>query len=290
MAENAPAADHLTRVDARTHIEQAFDQAVQDIFGTFDLADLRVVVLEGDDKPPAIAIICDSMGQIDLGWIEKTNVLMHTLRGSVAPVEWRARAYKALCDTLSIALPVFGYGEMIEELAQYYWDGDTDDERARRNMVEGYGYDSDDLILPSHVAAKRPDFMLAENAGPLKNMPKPLRARLKRLHTAHDALKAFGHEANAWYFDFHETCEYAPDYEECATLPPMTLVPNDQFGAELDEVGWRGMETRFLDIAGMCPLTNASAISHWFASLHLGAELLAAAQDLILIDPTGERA
>ncbi|WP_408586462.1 hypothetical protein [Novosphingobium sp.] len=148
---NAALAEHG---ETRRRIERTFAQAVADAIGPCGLADVRAFVFEGaSDRPPAIAIVCDSIGQIDLGWIEKTNTLSHTLRGSVAPVAWRARAYSALASTLNAVLPVFGYDDMIEELSAYYWDGETDDEAARHTMVTYFGADPDDLTLPSDVAA-----------------------------------------------------------------------------------------------------------------------------------------
>lgn len=282
----------FTRGEARKHIEQAFDQAVQEAMGNTILADLRVVVLQGDDQqmPPALAIICDSVGQIDMGWIEKTNVLSHTLTGSVAPVGWRARAYQAL-NVLGSVLPVFGYQEMIDELSNYYWDGETDDAEVRRVMVEFHGHDPEDVILPSAIAAKRPDFMLAENAAPLKALPVALRQRLRRLQTAFDALRNFDQPANAFGgFDFHEACEYMPEYEECSHLAPMTLVPFDDFSREVDEIGRFGMEMGFMNLTGFCPIKDATTVAQWFTSLRLGAEVIAAAQDLIDFDPTDTRA
>lgn len=280
----------LTRTEARRYIEQEFDRLVMAALGGSDLADLRTVALYGQDgDPPAIAIICDSVGQIDLGWIEKTNVLSHTLNGSVAPVGWRAAAYAALCSTLSMVIPLFDFGSMMEELSMYYWDGETEDEGARKAIAYHNGEFEDGMTLPSDVAAKRPDFMLAENKGPLKDMPPALRARLKRLREAYAALKRFGTEGNAWYFDFEKVTEYLPEYEDCATIPPMTLVPAEQFDMELDEVGRAGMELRFFDIAGFCHLTEPAVLDQWFTSLRLGCELLHAAQSLIETDPTGDR-
>jgi hypothetical protein len=69
-------------------------------------------------------------------------------------------------------------------------------------------------------------------------------------------------------------------------LPPLTLVPSGQFAPELDDVGRHGMEMGFMDIAGLCPLTNPGRIDDWLASLRLGAEFLLAAQNLIELDPT----
>lgn len=278
----------MTRMEARKQIEAAFEAAVMEVMGGINIADFRVVVLAGDDaKPPALAIICDSIGQVELGWIELTNVLANTLKGSVAPVGWRARAYKALVDTLAAALPLFTYDEMFDELAGMYWDGATDDGSAAE-AAEMLGHDPDDIILPSQVHAKKPDFMLAENAAPLKDLPPALAAILRRLHKAHIALTAIS-EDNAWYFDHERLIEYAPEYEDAVYLPPMTLVPVDFFAAEVDEVGRMGMETIFQSAAGLCPITDVAAIDRWFATLRLGAELLTAAQDLIAFEPFAER-
>ena len=83
-----------------------------------------------DGLPPALAIVCDTIGQIDLGWIEKTNVLSNTLFETIAPVGWRAAAYQALEQTLGTVLPCFGYDDLFEEISAYYWEGTTDDELA----------------------------------------------------------------------------------------------------------------------------------------------------------------
>jgi len=65
----------------------------------------------------------------------------------------------------------------------------------------------------------------------------------------------------------------------------MTLVPADHFARELDYVGDYGMQQGFMDIAGLCPLSDPGKVDDWFASLKLGAELLLAAQQLINLDP-----
>ena len=290
LAEREPADQLVTRAEARRHIEQGFDRAVLEVLAGNTLADLRVVVLQGDGDhlPPAIAIICDSVGQIDLGWIEKTNVLRHTLSGNVAPVGWRAAAYRALVQ-LCLVLPMFDFQGLMDELSQYYWDGETDDEAARQALVAYHGADEEDLILPSHVLAKRPDYMLAENVAPAKALPPILRRKLRRLTDAYNALKARPRDGDAWLFDWHETIEYLPEYEDASCLPPMTLVPFDEFNQELDEVARAGMEMGFLNVAGLCPLTEPTIVARWFTSLRLGAELLAAAQDLIDFDPSDGR-
>jgi hypothetical protein len=284
--------ESYTRPEARRLIERTFDRAVLEILSPIQMGTLRVVVLRGDEQlPPAIALICDDVGQVDLGWIEVDNVLSNTLRGPVAPMRWQAAAYKALDETLSIALPLFGYEQLFEEFSMYHWDGNTDDVTATRAMIEYLGHEPEDIdeeMLPSAVNARRPAWMIPENAAPLKELPAGLRNRLRRLRAAYKALKDSGHEQNAWYFDFHTVCEYMPAYEDCSTLPPMTLVPADHFARELDDVGRPGMELGFLDIAGLCPLGDAADIDRWFASLKLGADFLLAAQDLVLTDPTAE--
>jgi hypothetical protein len=277
-----------TRHDARQQIERMFEAAVVDIFGGFVLADLRVVAFEGDAPlPPAIGVICDSIGQLDLGWIEKSNVLSETLLGNVAPVGWRAAAYRALAETLHVALPIFGYADLFEEVSACYWDGETDDESARRALTEYHGWDPADLdedMLPSAMNARRPDWMTAKSA-PLKQMPTDLRRALARLRDAHKALISAGPDGNAWRFKIDLFHAYIPGFEDCSHLPALTLVPFDQFARELDDVGRHGMEQGFMDVAGLCPLTDASQVDAWFASLRLGAELLLAAQDLINLDP-----
>ena len=73
---------------------------------------------------------------------------------------------------------------------------------------------------------------------------------------------------------------------ECSSLPPLTLVPFEQFARELDDIARNGMEMGFMDIAGIFPLPHADRIDDWFTSLRLGAQFLVAAQDLIRLDPT----
>lgn len=279
-----------TRDRSRAHIEHVFSAAVLEILAPFKLADLRVVALAGDsDHPPAIAVICDSVGQIDLGWIEKSNVLSTTMFEAVAPLGWRATAYKALVETLHSVLPVFSYHDLFDEIAAYYWEGETDDDSARRSQVEWHGADPDEIdeeMLPSAINARRPDWMLAENACALKHLPSTLRARLRRLREAHRAVKAIDPDGSAWRFELDAVNEYLPGFEDCSHLPPLTLVPFDQFARELDDVAQHGMQQGFMDVTGLCALTAPAAIDTWFASLKVGAELLLAAQDLIDFDPS----
>jgi hypothetical protein len=250
---------------------------VLEILDPIELADLRIAVLHSEeDGPPAIAIICESMGQLDLGWIETSD----------APIPWRAAAYRALEQTLGRALPVFGYQDLFEEIAMYYWDGETDDEAARRCLIDYHDADDlDEQTLPSTMNARRPDWMVAANAAPPARLPTGLRRKLDRLREAHKALGSLPPERDAWHFDFQVICEYIPGVEECSSLPPLTLVPSEQFARELDDVGRNGMEMGFMDVAGICPLPDADRIGDWFASLQFGARFLLAVQDLIQFDP-----
>lgn len=264
---------------ARQHIERVFNAAVLEILDPIELADLRIAVLHSEeDGPPAIAIICESLGQLDLGWIETSD----------APIPWRAAAYRALEKTLGRALPVFSYQDLFDEIAMYYWDGETDDEAARQCLIDYHGTDAEDLdeqTLPSTMNARRPNWMIAANAAPSAQLPTGLRQKLDRLGEAHKALGSVPPERNAWHFDFQVICEYIPGIEECASLPPLTLVPFEHFARELDDVGRNGMEMGFMDVAGICPLPDADRIGDWFASLQFGARFLHAAQDLIQFDP-----
>jgi hypothetical protein len=269
-----------TRVEVRRHIERVFNTTVLEILDGIEFVDLRVVVLRGDENlPPAIAIICDSIGQLDLGWIEASD----------APTPWRAAAYGMLEQTLGRALPVAGYKDLFDEIALYYWDGETNDEAARRNLVESHGADPDDLdelALPSTMDARRPDWMIGTNAAPSRQLPTDLRKSMRKLDRAHKALANVPPDRNAWHFDMPLIYEYVPGIEECASFPPLTLVPVEQFARELDDVAQSGMEMGFMDITGMCPLPDPGRIDDWFASLRLGVQFLAAAQELILLDPT----
>lgn len=285
VAQQAPTDQLFGLSEARRFIEQRFRQAVLDIIGVNTLADLRVFVLAGDGagQPPALAIICDSVGQIDMGWIELTNVLGNTLNGFVAPVGWRAAAYGAL-HKLAAVLPLFGFHEMMEELSGYYWDGATDDEGARHALVTYHGADPDELTLPSHIEARRPDYMLPKNADPLKKLPPAIRSAIKRVTAAAEAVRAVKEPGNAWHYDFEQITGYMPEYEDVSPLPALTLVPFDVYAQELDEIAHVGMEYGFHNVAGICQLTDADTLDQWFASLRLGAELIAAVQDLIDLD------
>lgn len=288
-AARETSAELYTRHEVRRRIETMFDEAVLDILRPFEIASLRVSVFTGNEMmPPAIAVICDSVGEIDLGWIAKDNVLANTTFFTVAPLGWRAAAYKELVGTWGSVLPVFGFDEMLEELSAYYWDSETSDEGARQAMIDWHGADPDDVDvgqLPSGVRARRPDWMLAENAAPLKDMPPELSAKIRRLRKAYQAVRALGPEGNAWFFDFNRNVEYMPNIEDCSHLPSLTLVPADHFAQELDDVGRHGMEYGFMDVAGLCELTDASKVDDWFASLKVGTEMLVAAQDLLNFDP-----
>ncbi|WP_454888544.1 hypothetical protein [Sphingobium indicum] len=269
-----------TRAQARRRIEQVFGAAVLEILAPVDLADFRMTVLKGEDgDPPAIAIVCDSMGQMDLGWIETSD----------APISWRAAAYHALEQSLGCVLPVFGYQDLFDQIAMYYWDGETEDEGARQSLIYYHGADEADLeeqALPSTMNARRPDWMITANAAPPAQLPTGLQQKLRSLHHARRALKRLQPERNAWHFDIDLIYQYVPGFEECSSLPPLTLVPTEQFAPELDDVGRHGMEMGFMDIAGLCPLPEAGRIDDWLTSLRLGAQFLLAAQHLIQLDPT----
>lgn len=272
-------ARRCTRAEARRRIERVFDKAVLDILRPLELAELRVAVLNSEDMDaPAIAIVCDSMGQLDLGWIETSD----------AQIGWRAAAYTALARTMGSALPIFGYDDLFEEISMYYWDGEIEDEAARDALVAYHGADPEDLkdtILPSDMNDRRPDWMIAANAAPPRSLPNGLRSALRNLRRSHQALRRFSDERNAWHFDGPTLHEYLPDLEECSSLPPLTLVPVEQFAREVDDVARHGMEYGFMDIAGLCPLPDAARVTDWFASLEAGARFLLAAQELIQLDP-----
>lgn len=282
-------ARHYSRVEAKRRIEQVFNAAVLDILRPVEMVDLRVVVLHGEDgQPPALAMVCDSVGQIELGWIEKSNTLANTTVAPVAPVSWQAAAYRSLCGTLGSVLPVFGFDDFMEELARYYWDGCIDDESARETLILYHGYDEssvDEIALPSALRARRPAWMHASNAAPLKDLPAGLRRRLRSLRDARSALAGIDAVGSAWHFDMDLIHHYLPDFEDRATSLPLTLVPFDQFGAELDAICQTGMEMGFMDIVGLCPLPSAEHIDDWFASLRLGADVLIAARAITAIDP-----
>ncbi|WIW89599.1 hypothetical protein K3M67_06475 [Sphingobium sp. V4] len=272
-----------TRFAARRHVERTFEAAVLDVLAPLELVDLRVaVLLSEEDGPPAIAIVCESMGQLDLGWIETSD----------APIAWRAAAYHALEHTLGRALPVFGYQDLFDEISMYYWEGATDDEAARECLIAYHGVDEetlDGMTLPSEMNERRPEWMIAANAAPSARLPKRLRRKLADLRKAYKALGSLTPERNAWHLDFQVAYEYLPGIEECASLPPLTLVPFEQFTRELDTAAQSGMEMGFMDIAGICPLPEANRIDEWFASLRCGAAFLKAAQDIVQFVPPKPR-
>lgn len=279
----------VTRPEARAWIEQAFDRAVLDILRPFELTGLRVVALHGGgDLPPALAIISDGGGEIDLRWIGKTNLLKDTLLGPVAPTGWRAAAYRELETALHHALPVFSFDDLFHEYSTYFWDGETDDEGARQALIDWHGAARDEIgedDLPSGMKARRPDYMLAANADPLKALPLALAAKIRDLRRAHKALAAIGSDRNAWHLDRDDLANYIPESEDWSWLPSLTLAPFDFFARELDAIGQMGMEQGFTDIAGICPLRDPAAVDRWLSSLKLGADLLVAAQALIDFDP-----
>ena len=268
-----------TRAAARQHIEGIFNAAVLEILDPIEIADFRVaVILKEGDGTPAIAVICQNLGQIELGWIETGD----------APIPWRAAAYRALEQCLGRVLPIFSYEDLFNEISIYYWDGETDDERARQSLIAYHGADADELdelTLPSEMNARRPEWMIKENAAPSARLPSGLRQKLKRFHAAHKAVGSLRPERNAWDFDLQVAYDYIPGIEECSSLPPLTLVPFDHFARELDDVARNGMEMGFMEVAGLCPLRDAHHIDDWFASVRLGAEFLLAAQELIQVDP-----
>ncbi|MDR6116576.1 hypothetical protein QE360_003545 [Sphingomonas sp. SORGH_AS789] len=269
-----------TRSQARRRIERAFATAVSDILEPVVLADLRVSVRsdEAGDRS-ALAVNCDSLGQLDLGWIEDSD----------APIPWRATAYSALERMLGRVLPVFGYGDLFDAYAAYNWEGETDDEWARQALIELHGVSEQDLdgqILPSTMNADRPPWMIAENAVGDALLPRSLNERLDRVREAHDAVGASPSDCDAWHVEQEILFDYMPELEECFHLPPLTIVPLASFADELDDITRHGMEAGFTDVAGLYPLPDASRIDDWLASLRLGARFLCAVQDLLAFDPT----
>lgn len=278
-----------TRGEARQQIERRFNAAVLEILKPIEIMDLRAAVIQGENGlPPAVAIICDSIGQIDLGWIEKSNALRVTAFEQVAPVGIQAAAYQALATTLNAAVPMIGFDDLMEELSAYYWDGENTDEGAIRCMKEWRGLEDDEIEaeqLPSGIIARRPAWMLAANAFPLKRLPAGLAKRIRRLRKAHEALKSLPLDGSAWRYSSDFILDYLPEYEERGMLPPMTIIPFDVYAREIDDIARPCMEMGFHDIVGLYQLADPAAIDRWFASLKLGAELLLAAQDIIDTNP-----
>lgn len=269
-----------TSWEARRRIERDFDAAVLSVLRPLTLANFRVAVLAGDEAgSPAIAVVCDSMGQLDLGWIEESD----------APVAWRAAAYSALEKTLSTVLPIFGYQDLFDEISLYYWDGETDDEAARQCMIDYHGADPadlDGLSLPAEMNARRPEWMISETSASNRRLPAGLRRAVRALRSSHSRLRRLPEDRNAWRFDFELIHEYIPHFDECSTLPPLTLVPVDVFGREIDDVARHGMEYGFMDVAGICAIDRPGLVDDWFSSFRAGAEFLLAAQNLIQLDPS----
>lgn len=279
VAKRDDATEPCARDEARRRIERTFEAAVLEILSPIDLVELRTVVLRGaDDRPPAIVLTCESLGQIDLGWIETSE----------APTLWRAAAYQALETTLGRVLPIFGYQDLFEEISHYYWDGETEDEAALQTLIAYHGADPDDrdaYSLPSEMNGRRPDWMSQPKIGRRTRLPATLRHALNQLARTHAALGRLSKERDAWAFDLDTLYDYMPGIEEASSLPPLTLVPFDHFDRELDEVARHGMEMGFMDVAGICVLEDTSCIDDWFASLTLGVRFLEAAQALLRLDP-----
>lgn len=279
IASTEQATGHLTRPEARRHIERVFKGDVLEILRSVTIAELRVVVLNGENcDAPAIAIVCDSIGQLDLGWIEDSDL----------PIPWRAAAYRALEETLGTALPVFSYQDLFDEISMYYWDGETEDDAARQSLIAFHGADASEIeaqILPSAMNAKRPDWMFAAKAEETSQLPAALRHALSQLRDAHKTLTNQPDEHHAWRLEMDVLYEYVPGIEECSPLPPLTLVPVEQFAVEVDDIGRHGMEYGFMDVTGLCPLPQADALDAWFASLVVGARFLRAAQNVLELYP-----
>lgn len=293
VAAREASAEHYTRHQARQHIERVFHAAVLDALAGIDIADLQVCVLiGGSGNPPALALICDSIGQIDMGWIEKSNVLSDALFSTVAPLSWRATAYRALLQSIGYALPVMSFEDLFEEVAAFHWDGETEDEAARASLMQWRGHDPADLAempMPSEMKARRPAWMLAENVAPLKQLPRDLCMRLRALRKAAEALAAVDRASSAWVCEFDQVSDYLPGYQDVSYLPPMTLVPFDHFARELDDVCQVGMQEGFMNVTGLRPIADVAMIDAWFTSLRLGADVLRAAQALIDFDPAKPR-
>lgn len=280
VASREASAQTYTRAGARQYIERVFNAAVLDILDPIELADLRIAVVHSEEEaPPAIVIVCASLGQVDLGWIETSE----------APIPWRAAAYNVLERSLGKVFPVVCYDELFEQISGYYWDGEITDEGAREALVDYHGVNPNDLgehTLPSTMNARRPQWMLAENAAEADALPTNLRRKLDRLDETLKAFNALQPERNAWHLDFDTAYQYLFGIDECSSMPPMTLVPFDQFAGELDDVMRHGMEYGFMDALGIYPLPGSAPIEDWFASLRAGAQFLAAVQDLLQLDPT----
>lgn len=270
----------FTRRECRTFIEKTFNDAVIEILAPITMVDLRAVIVnEHGGQHPAAVITCESIGQLDLGWIETSE----------APMPWRAAAYSALEQKLGAVLPIIRYDDLFEELSMYYWDGENTDEEARQSQIDVHGIDPEEVdeeTLPSAVNAKRPEWMLGTNTVLPPDLPPGLEHALKEFEAAHRAAKRLGPAGNGWHFDGAEIQDYFPDICDNSHLPPMTLVPFEIFAREIDDVARHGMEYGFMDIAGLCPLPSPPSIDSWFKSLRVGARLLLAAQRLIQLDPT----
>jgi hypothetical protein len=124
-----------TRVGARKRIEQVFNAAVLEILAPIELS---ICASPSSSAKTTIRPQSPSSARPSANWI---------LAGSKPATlpSWRAAAYAALGETLGTALPVFGYQDLFEEISMYYWDGEIDDEGARRSLAAYQGLSAEEI-------------------------------------------------------------------------------------------------------------------------------------------------
>jgi hypothetical protein len=182
---------------------------------------------------------------------------------------------------------VFCYDDLFDNISMYYWDGETEDGAAREALIAYHGADRQRNRRPDHAVrheCQAAGMDVRSKGGAhveATDCPSP---GLRELRDAHAALTDLPDEHHAWRVEMDVLYEYVPGIEECSPLPPLTLVPVEQFAVEVDDVGRHGMEYGFMDVTGLCPMTQPTAIDVWHASLAAGAAA-AGRQHLIELYP-----
>ena len=206
----------------------------------------------------------------DLAWIENNE--------AVNLVE-RQAAYAAVTKAMMRAFHAMDYDSMIEHLSMYLWDGETDDDAAFESIIYNYGEEPEDPILPSHVAAKIPDFMKPVRK---KTRLTPQLAKLiADLEAATDAIKpSDGENGTISLSDYLYNTE---EFMDCATEPPLCLLPLEIFQQELDQVYQHAMENGVMSVITAFPASTSDEIDRAVAAFHLYQKVIEAAEAILTL-------